>query len=119
VEEDERVALARDLHDGLFTPARAAAAAPLVARARTRGMTSLANMCMFLTAFHSGMSPCWRTISMRLHWASSAQCESVSATVSGEPQMMRPIDTMSSHVARVPSDSAADCARRRNSLRDT
>ena len=56
---------------------------------------------------------------MRLHCASCAQCDSVSATVSGEPQMMRPIETMSSHVARVPSASAADWARRRNSLRDT
>ena len=56
---------------------------------------------------------------MRLHCASCAQCDSVSATVSGEPQMMRPIETMSSHVARVPSASAADWARRRNSLRET
>ena len=84
-----------------------------------RGMTSSAKSVMFLTAFHSGMSPIESVTSSLLVPASSAQCESRSATVSGDPQAMRPMATMSSHVAFVPSASAVDDARRRYSSVET
>ena len=56
---------------------------------------------------------------MRLVCASCAHFAIISATVSGEPQAMRPIETMSSQVALVPCESAAEDARRRYSERET
>jgi hypothetical protein len=84
-----------------------------------RGTTSSANIVMFLTVFHSGMSPFSKTTLTRPQSASWHQLTIVSATVSGEPQAMRPMLTMSSQVACVPSAIAASEARRRNSLVDT
>ena len=79
-------------------------------------MTSSANIVMFFTVFHSGMSPFSRTTFTRPAPASSHQLTIVSATVSGEPHVMRPTLTMSSQLASVLFAIAFSDARRRNSF---